>query len=152
MTATAFLQKKVPSLLAQLQPDTPGRWGKMTPQHAVEHLSYVVKLSNGRATMPQATPEEQLPRYREFLRSDRPFRENTVSPVMPPEPLPLRYPDLETAKAKVQAELEEFYRYFAAHPDARTVNPVFGPLTREEWERFHVKHFTHHLRQFGLEP
>ncbi|SDM58497.1 oxepin-CoA hydrolase / 3-oxo-5,6-dehydrosuberyl-CoA semialdehyde dehydrogenase [Catalinimonas alkaloidigena] len=151
LNTTQFLQETVPAMLDRLEAGAPRRWGKMSPQHAVEHLSYTVKLSNGKVTMAQVTPDDQLPRYREFLMSDRPFRENTVSPVMPPEPPPLRYPDLATAKAKVKQELQDFYRYFAAHPTAQTVNPVFGPLTRDAWERFHAKHFAHHLRQFGLE-
>jgi hydroxymethylglutaryl-CoA reductase len=30
------------------------------------------------------------------------------------------------------------------------MHPFFGPLSPKGWQRFHVAHFTHHLKQFGI--
>jgi hypothetical protein len=46
--------------------------------------------------------------------------------------------------------VEDYYDYFEENPDSIFINPTFGPLNKEEWERFHIKHLTHHLTQFGL--
>ncbi|MGB3619274.1 MAG: DUF1569 domain-containing protein [Catalinimonas sp.] len=150
-TTTHYLQTTVPVRLDALTADAPRRWGRMTPQHAVEHLAGVLRISNGKAEVPLAVPPEHLPKALVFLRSDRTFRPETKAPLLPAEPLPLRFPDIAEAKRRLRREVDDFYAYHEAHPDARPMHPAFGPLDRADWERFHAKHFAHHFRQFGLE-
>ena len=66
------------------------------------------------------------------------------------ELLPLKHPDLPTAKKQLIQELLDFFKYFELNPDAKPENPVAGILTFKEWVIFHNKHITHHFRQFGL--
>ena len=148
----AFLREGEFTLLEKLSPATAPAWGKMNAQQMVEHVSAFFKVSTEKIKFPLVTPEEHLPRYREFLLSDKPFRENTKAPadVLPDDPLPLHYPDLPAAIEKLNQEVEHFFKLFQSNGSLRTLHPVFGSLNFEEWVLLHYKHVQHHLRQFGL--
>ena len=144
---TIFTEK-----ISHLSADTAPLWGKMNVQQMVEHVTGFFKVSTGQLHFPLVTPEEHLPKLKEFLLSDKQFRENTKAPVLPEEPLPVREPDLNTAKAGLNEAIENFFALYELHPDKKIAHPVFGPLNFEEWILLHYKHVTHHARQFGLLP
>lgn len=127
-------------------------WGKMNAQQMVEHVAAFFNVSTEKIQFDLVTPEEQLPKYREFLYSDKEFRENTKAPatVLGEDPLPLRYPSLEIAKEKLQHAVMYFISYFENAPGKKTLHPVFGLLNFEEWVLLHYKHVVHHYKQFGL--
>lgn len=58
------------------------------------------------------------------------------------------FPDatLEQLQASLEVALQQF-RSGAVQP---RMHPFFGMLTGREWARFHVAHFTHHMKQFGV--
>ncbi|GAB4422850.1 MAG: hypothetical protein OHK0039_39180 [Bacteroidia bacterium] len=147
---TVFIRQTAPALFAQLAADTPPRWGKMSAQHMIEHLSGVFYLAwhpeKGYCVNEGAALEKALA----FLWSDRAFRQNTKAPGLPDEPLPLRFADLDTALAQLLRNIDAFYAFFEAAPDRGSLHPVFGMLDLAGWEQFHDKHLRHHLTQFGL--
>lgn len=145
-----FLRSKLVPALQKAAPSTPPRWGKMTLHHMVEHLADVMKVASGRLVMEIVTPAERLPLYREFLMSDKPFRENTRSPVLPEEPLPLRTRTLQAAIGKLQEEIIYFFEVFEQTPGLSTTHPVFGKLDFNENVQCVYKHALHHLQQFGI--
>src|SRR5690606_32458996 len=100
--------------------------------------------------IPIVTPEERLPAYRQFLMSDQPFTQNIPNPLVGENPPALRFENLETAKTKLLAALENFHKFFAENPEAKPIHPFFGPLNHDEWLQFQRKHFQHHFTQFGL--
>ncbi len=148
----AFVQAGFVSLLADLSPDKPALWGKMNAQQMVEHVTDFFMISTGKLHVPLVTPAEHLPKFKEFLLSDKQFRENTKAPVLPEEPLPVRKPDLTSAIQKLKTTIEGFFTFFSDDPGKKTLHPVFGELNFEEWILLHYKHVTHHARQFGLLP
>lgn len=148
----AFIKDGFLSLLNGLSPDKEALWGKMNPQQMVEHVTGFFLVSIDKLQFPLVTPEEHLPRFKEFLLSDKPFRENTKAPVLPEEPLPVREPDLTAAIQQLQTTIEGFFAFFSDDPGKKTLHPVFGWLNFEEWILLHYKHVTHHARQFGLLP
>jgi len=148
----AFLREGFISLLAHLSPDAEVVWGKMNAQQMVEHVTGFFMVSTDQIHFPLVTPEEHLPKMKDFLRSDKQFRENTKAPVLPDEPQPIRTADLASAIEQLQKTIEYFFTYFATDPDKKTLHPVFGWLNFEEWILLHYKHVTHHARQFGLLP
>ena len=77
-----------------LKPETKPQWGKMTAQHMVEHLITAVQISNGKEHFECFNPPEKLPALKRFLMSNRPLPRNFVNPVIGPDNLPLRYPDI----------------------------------------------------------
>ena len=148
----AFIKEGFVLKIKTLTPDSMALWGKMNAQQMVEHVTGFFKVSTNEIHFPLVTPEEHLPRYREFLFSDKQFRENTIAPVLPEDPLPLTEPDLTTAINKLSGTIQQFFDFFDADTSVKTVHSVFGPLNFEEWVLLHHKHITHHARQFGLLP
>ena len=139
------------NLLENLKKNTKSLWGKMTPQHMVEHLILAVQSSNGKLSIEELmTPPEKLDIMKRFLMSSRALPQNFVNTVIGEGLKSLIYKDLETAKLKLNEELEDFEKYFQENPESRPTNATFGPLNKEEWIQFHTKHFTHHLKQVGL--
>src|SRR4051794_6531919 len=99
-----FLRSRFVPLLRQIPTETPAVWGKMTVQQMIEHFTDSVQIASGKAVHTEiVTPPEQLEQYRQFLESDKPFRENTVNPLMPEVPAPVRNP----SRADAIDELEE---------------------------------------------
>ena len=111
----------------------------------------VVRVANGHITLSLVTPAERLPLYREFLMSEKPFKENTKSPVLPEEPLPLRSRTIQAAIGRLQEELIDFFQAFEKNPALKTLHPVFGELDFNENVQCLYKHSQHHLKQFGLD-
>jgi hypothetical protein len=149
-----FLRTKLVRYLQQLDPATPPRWGKMNVQQMIEHFGGdVVRNANGRLKIDTIiTPPENLPRMREFMMGDKPFKENTKNPLMGEEPVPLRYKTIQAAIGALQQELIYFFEAFEKDHHFITRNPFFGDLTFEQSVQLLYKHALHHLRQFGVEP
>lgn len=147
-----FLQAKFIPLLQRLNAAEPARWGKMNVQQMIEHFTDVMMVASGKIKLPVVTPEDKLPRLREFMISEKPFKENTKSPVLGDEPLPPRKRTKEAATGKLQEELIHFFETFQKNPALKTNNPVFGELNYEENIQLLYKHALHHLKQFGIEP
>jgi hypothetical protein len=147
-----FITKEYILLLKDLQPGIMGKWGKMNSQQMVEHVTAFFYVSSEKIKFNLVTPGEHLPKFKEFLLSDKQFRENTKAPVsvIGEEPLPLRYATMEESLENLSASIAAFENYFKDDPGKKTLHPVFGELNFEEWILLHYKHVTHHLRQFGL--
>ncbi len=89
---------------------------------------------------------------REFMMSNKPFKENTKNPLLGEEPLPLRYKTVQGAIGALQQELIYFFEVFEKDHNLITRNPFFGDLNFEQNVQLLHKHALHHLRQFGVEP
>ncbi len=150
MDKVAFLKNDL-NLLYGLDAETTANWGKMNVQQMIEHVADFFNVSTEKLKFDLVTPEEHLPKYKEFLFSEKEFRENTRAPitVLGEEPLPLRSPSLELAIAYLKKAADNFFYYFENDPLKKTVHPVFGPLDFEEWVILHYKHVHHHLKQFN---
>lgn len=147
-----FISKEYTPLLLNLPGDAAGKWGKMNAQQMVEHVTAFFLVSSGKIKFPLVTPVEHLPKYKEFLLSDKQFRENTKAPtgIIGEEALPVRYANMKEAIEKLEASIAAFEEYFKEDAEKKTVHPVFGELNFEEWVLLHYKHVMHHSRQFGL--
>ena len=145
-----FLRTKLISLLQKLPVETSPQWGKMNLQQMIEHFSDVVMVASGKIKLPVVTPPDKLGRLRDFMMSEKPFKENTKSPVLGEEPAPLKKHTKEAAIGKLQEELINFFEAFEKNPGLRTTHPVFGELNFEENIQIMHKHALHHLRQFGV--
>jgi hypothetical protein len=147
-----FIQHQFVPLVNNLTADAVGKWGKMNAQQMVEHVTDFFNVSAGKIHFDVITPEEHLPKYKEFLLSDKQFRENTKAPasVLGEEPLPLRNTTMQEAITGLQKSIDEFTGCFNNNTNAITTHPVFGALNFEEWVLLHYKHVMHHGRQFGV--
>lgn len=149
--AIDFIKVRYIPLLRKAEPTKPPNWGKMSFQQMVEHMVLAVKNSNGKLKAEKILVDStRLPALREFLHSDKEFRENTKSPAFPDEPLALHFQTAEEAIDKLEKELAYFFEVFQAQPRLEITNPVFGDLDFEMSTRLLYKHAVHHLRQFSL--
>lgn len=125
----------------------------MTPQHMVEHLALIMRISNGRIQVPVRFPEEKIAAYRKKIIEGPDPIAMGVQMEKGNDSLPeLRNPDLSHALADLKLQIEKFHVHYDNNPGATSVHPFFGALNKAEWIIFHQKHFTHHLRQFALIP
>ena len=146
MTSVEIAEK-----IQNLSPEQKPIFGRMTPQHVLEHLTITVKLSTGRIKIPEFTPsEKQLEMKRLLLDTEMEFPKGIKAPNDTGDLPELRHPNLDTAKEKLVQSLEEFEEKYKQEPDFKAIHPRFGYLNHQEWLRFHAKHFKHHLSQFGI--
>jgi len=145
-----LLINKYLKLLNELNSQQKPLWGKMTPQHMVEHLILAVQMSNGKLKLECFNPPEKIPSLKRFLMSSRPMPKLFLNPVIGEDLRPLEYSSFEEVMEKLKNEIDDYIIFFENNPDAKTINVTFGNLNNEEWDVFHQKHFTHHLSQFGL--
>lgn len=125
----------------------------MSPQHMVEHLALIMRISNGRIQVPVRFPAEKIEAYRKKIIEGPDPIARGVQMEKGNDQLPeLRNPDLAQAIADLKLQIEKFHTYYDTHPKATNVHPFFGALNKEEWIIFHQKHFTHHFQQFALIP
>ncbi|MFK8102848.1 MAG: phenylacetic acid degradation bifunctional protein PaaZ [Saprospiraceae bacterium] len=160
-TILTLVQKKCPfhevdrsfleNGLAKLTEDSKAQWGKMTPQHMVEHFEYFFRMSTGELPTEISTPEKYLERTQESLFNYRPMPKGVDHPLLKKGELEdLRFENLAEAKTAMLKAYDEFEAYFKANPTAITPNTVFGNLDKELWDLLNRKHANHHFEQFGL--
>ncbi len=145
-----FISTGLVPLLRSLPADAKMKWGKMNAQQVVEHISGFFRVSTNKLHFPLVTPADQLLKFKEFLRSDKEFRENTKAPVLPEDPLPEQFASYADAVNDLEKEVKDFLHEFTNDPALTTQHPVFGDLNFEEWVLLHYKHVVHHLKQYGL--
>ena len=145
-----FLKTEFLDLLAPLESDAIGNWGKMKGQHMVEHFADSVKIASGKLLLPRVNEGERLEKSRSFLLSETPFRENLKNPFIGENVLELRQPSMTAALEKLKNELHYFFSVFETDPTLTTHNPFFGELDYAGNVQFLHKHAMHHLKQFGL--
>lgn len=146
-----FLKRRFIPLLKQIPSDTTPQWGKMTLQQMIEHFSDSVRIASGKTVHTDFVfPPWQLQKYREFVLSEKPFRENTVNPLLPQVPAPVVNPSAEEAINELQKEMEFFFAVFEKNNLQVTRSPFYGDLNYEENIHLLHKHALHHLRQFGV--
>jgi hypothetical protein len=145
-----FINNEFPLLLKKLTVDTPRKWGQMTPQQMVEHLTDYIRVATGKSPATLITPEEHLPAYKRFLESDKQFKPETKNPLNTGVPNPERMKDLQSAIDEYLEEMKNFYSVFEKQPGLKTIHPSFGYLDFDDWTRMQYKHLKHHARQFGL--
>jgi len=153
MDSYNFVVKQSPKIVIELEPNQKPKWGTMTPQQMVEHLSlrfaYASKKVKG---VPFMTSERMAFYKAKFFNDQKPIRKNfTAKGLIPADQgVKNRYKDLKEAVFVYKKSLEEFDKYFKINPIALTYHPFFGYLSFEEWIFYYDLHIKHHFYQFGL--
>jgi oxepin-CoA hydrolase/3-oxo-5,6-dehydrosuberyl-CoA semialdehyde dehydrogenase len=137
-------------LLTQLKPDQKPLWGKMTPQHMVEHLYKTIQSSINEIILKVYTEERKIPVLKRLFFGDRELPKEFMNPAIGPELRQLEFEDLDRAIIELKNVLQRYDKFFKDNPSVKTIHPIFGLLDRAEWDSFHQKHFKHHLSQFGI--
>lgn len=136
-------------LLDKLKPDTTPKWGSMSAQRMVEHLTDTIKIASGKSKFPMEIPEDRIEKMQAYLESDKPMAKNIEVPFAKKEE-ELRHEEIELAIDEFLLEWLDFEEHFADSPQRTEQHPYYGDLNYEQWCRLHSKHLTHHFEQFGL--
>jgi len=145
-----FFREEYIPLLKKLTGNEKPKWGKLSPQGMIEHMTDSIGIGWKRIVLPLYTSPENLPKAKAFMLSDKPFKENTPNPYMPDNPPPLRNKDIASAIEELEREIQSFLNFHKQNPGIIVQNPFFGDLNYEEWLHLLHKHAIHHLKQFGL--
>ena len=137
-------------LLNHLQPAQKPLWGKMTPQHMVEHLYKTVQSSINEIMLKVYSEESKIPVLKRLFFGDKDLPKEFMNPAIGPELMSLEFENLSSAIKELDNVLIRYEKYFDDNPSAKTIHPIFGLLDKSEWDIFHQKHFRHHLLQFGI--
>lgn len=144
-----FLTQQVPDLLKKLNADTAPAFGLMTPQHMVEHLTWVVKSSIKRYGEPVDPPTKGQLGFKRFIEKGAILKHKPSDKTKADLP-ELKYNSLEEAAAQIPVAVDRFYNHFEANPGFQSHLPFAGEMSFEELELFHYQHYRFHLWQFGL--
>ena len=145
----ATVADQVKTRLAQLQPQSERRWGKMTAAQMLAHCSVSMQWAVGEVVPEKgALPARLMGRLVKSMvfRNDDPMRKNS------PTAKSLIVAD-ERDLGKERDRLSGLIDKFAASGPAgctRSPHSFFGKMTPEEWAILMYKHVDHHLRQFGV--
>jgi hypothetical protein len=135
--------------LRALKPDTPRRWGTLTPG---EMLCHVADATAGPLSPrnPLAAGRWRVPLLKwAALYPPLPWpRGIRTHPKVNPRAKGTKPSDFAADRDRAIAVLEAFAR--AEATDLAPDHFVFGPMTVRAWKRWAYRHTDHHLRQFGL--
>ena len=143
-------QTRIIDLLNTLKADQKPVWGKMTPQHMVEHLYKTMQASINEITFNIFTEEKRIPVLKRLFLRGKDLPKDFMNPAIGPDLMKLEFEDLKSAINELDNIFKRFEKFFNENPNIKTAHPIFGNITKEEWDIFHQKHFKHHLSQFGL--
>lgn len=133
--------------LEALRPETPRRWGTLTPGEMLCHLGDAATSVLGR---PPAS-DAPLRSVRKWvgLYSPLPWpRGVQTPPQVDPRAGGTRPADFEQDRRRAIATLHTLAR--APDGDLRASHELFGRMTPSDWRRWAYRHTDHHLRQFGV--
>ncbi|RLD26509.1 MAG: phenylacetic acid degradation bifunctional protein PaaZ, partial [Bacteroidetes bacterium] len=145
-------KKTIETYLSKLSENTKSVWGKMSPQHMVEHLEYTFKIASGEIQgFEFSTPENKLEKVHDSLYNHIAMPRNFEAPQFLEKDIKkLQHENLTEAKQKLLESYDDFEAHFQENSETTTKNVVFGMLNKFEWNLFHTKHINHHFKQFGL--
>jgi hypothetical protein len=130
--------------IASLTPSSARRWGRMSPQQMVCHLSDQVRVALGDIpTTPMRGPMRYWP-LKQIVIGPLPWPHGAKSP---PETWTTKPGEFERDKATLRELLDRLGSRSTQTewPD----HPLFGKMTRQLWGELTCKHVNHHLTQFG---
>ena len=136
--------------LKKLKVDQNPLWGKMTSHHMIEHLYKTVQASINEISLNIFTEERKIPVLKRLFLGDKALPKEFMNPAVGSDLMKLEFKNMEVAILELENILIKYEQFFEVNPGIKTVHPVFGNLTKAEWDIFHENHFRHHLSQFGL--
>jgi hydroxymethylglutaryl-CoA reductase len=139
---------EITAKLSRLTRETQPVFGKMNGQQVIEHLSLLMQISNGTIEADYYVSDEKTARRKPFLDSEGELHIGFRASILSDEPTPEKFDAIEEALVDLIQQIKDFEIHFK---EVKTENhPFFGELDYEYWKKFHIKHFTHHFKQFDL--
>ncbi|WP_026998755.1 hypothetical protein [Eisenibacter elegans] len=145
-----FLTETLAEALDNIHADTQPQWGSFIAQEMIEHLADATRKSTLKTWDPAREPKEEQQRFKQqFFYSDTPMMKNMPNPLFKDGKPALIHPDITAAKQDLQQAVSEMMAKCEANPTVEYFHFYAGNMSYQDLLRFHVKHFSHHLSQFG---
>lgn len=141
-------EQAVRNYLSNLNASESPLFGEMNGQQMVEHLSFLMRVSCGKVSTDIAVEDEKAAVRKHFLDTDGELQIGFKAPMLSKAPYPVKFDTLQEAIEDLIAQTILFEAHFKVVNSEN--HPFFGMLNYEYWKKFHVKHYTHHFKQFGL--
>ncbi|MEN8703842.1 MAG: DUF1569 domain-containing protein [Polaribacter sp.] len=122
----------------------------MNAQQMIEHLSAITQIANGNWNIDVFVTDEKSARRKPFLDSENELQMGFRAAYLSDGPAELKFNSIKEAIDDLHDQIQQFVMVFKKEKDRIVVHPFFGELNFEYWEKFQVKHFTHHFKQFDL--
>ena len=146
-----FLDEElVRTQLSQLKKVSKPIFGQMNAQQMIEHLGAITQIANGNWKVDILVADEKMARRKPFLNTENELQMGFKASFLSEEPNKLKFNSIEEATDNLLDEIAVFVKVFREDENRKVVHPFFGELDFEFWQKFQVKHFTHHFKQFGL--
>jgi oxepin-CoA hydrolase/3-oxo-5,6-dehydrosuberyl-CoA semialdehyde dehydrogenase len=136
-------------LLQDLNSEQAPNFGLMTPQHMLEHLTWIIKSSAKQHENPGNEPSRSQLGFQKFIQKGAIFQHRPSDKTKEDLP-PLKYASYDEALAQIPIAINRFYDHYEAMEIPKGYHPMMGELTFEQIELFHFMHCRYHLWQFGL--
>jgi hypothetical protein len=138
-----LVRSSIESRVRALSPDSARQWGHMTVDQMVWHLNQFLAFSLGDANI--APSKFKIPAaVMRFFVLYAPWPKG--APTNPKAFAKERY-DLESERARCLALIARFVQ--RPVDEVWPVDPTWGKVTGRWQSKLQVKHFDHHLKQFG---
>lgn len=132
--------------LEKIQPNTPRKWGSMSPAQMFKHMNTAFGVAIGREKLQPTQPMATLagnPLGRWLMIDVFPWPQGSPTA---PEFIVKDEADFDSEKARLMETIKEF---LATDPSKVGSHPIFGSMDKAMWGKLMYKHTDHHLRQFG---
>lgn len=131
-----------------LTPETEPRWGKMSVDQMLAHLSVMYEtVYTNKYPQPSGFIKWVMKRFiKKSVVSEVPYKHNIRTA---PHFLVTTKKDFSEEKERLIGYIKKTQELGSAHFDGKESHS-FGPLTITEWNNLFAKHLDHHLMQFGV--
>jgi hypothetical protein len=133
-----------------INPDTKGKWGKLSATQMIRHLSEANRMALGEISMPDRSNLLTRTIFKWMFLSNikPPGREKGNIQTFPEVDVlksAIALDDLEEEKKRYKDGVEAIINREALHP----THTAFGKMTRDEWGYLAYAHADYHLTQFN---
>lgn len=140
--------KEIIERLNRLTSSTPAQWGKMNVSQMITHCQAPLNLALGNVKAKKNILGLLFGSIikKMVVDNDKPFKKD-----LPTDKTFIikNTPEFEKVKNELIVLIGKFSN---TDPEAfsKDRHPIFGKLTRADWDKLTWKHLDHHLRQFGV--
>ena len=136
--------------LYHLSPASSRRWGTMTVNQAIVHVTDPLRDALEERQTKQVMPRLLSILVKPIVLSKKPFKPGTATPR--PYDQVKGHGTRPTSFNQDMTELIDRIHRFSelSHDERYGIHPALGRLTGDEWGRLLYKEIDHHLRQFGV--
>jgi hypothetical protein len=141
----ASVKQEIIDRINKLSVDSTALWGKMNAAQMLAHVQLPIKIAFN-IHEPKGSFLLRLigPLFKSKLWDEQPYKQS-----LPTDPTFITT-GTERNFEKEKATLLELIHHFSETTITREKHPIFGKLTKENWNKATWKHLDHHLRQFGV--